>query len=153
MFTINIGGLQRSGKTFLAALNREVDDAVESAGEHAKQHVERHSSFKRRSGSPHSLKDATEYKVVRLKSGRVVKVKSKKKTAAFLEHGTRPHIIRARRKKMLRFVAKGGGIVFARAVHHPGTRGTHFLWNATNAAFRFAGHALDTAMSRAARRF
>lgn len=44
-----------------------------------------------------------------------------------LEHdGTPPHIIRARRKKSLRFTV-GGKVVFRRSVHHPGTTGTHFL--------------------------
>lgn len=43
------------------------------------------------------------------------------------EHdGTGPHIIRASRRKMLRFIS-GGRVVFAREVHHPGTRGSHFL--------------------------
>lgn len=44
-----------------------------------------------------------------------------------LEHdGTPPHIIRARRKKSLRFTV-GGKVVFRRSVRHPGTTGSHFL--------------------------
>jgi len=44
-----------------------------------------------------------------------------------LEHdGTPPHIIRARRKKALRFTV-GGKVVFRKSVRHPGTTGTHFL--------------------------
>ena len=46
--------------------------------------------------------------------------------ARFENDGTRPHIIKARRKKALRFV-QGGQIRFAKQVHHPGTRGSHFL--------------------------
>ena len=43
------------------------------------------------------------------------------------EHdGTPPHIIRARRRKALRFVV-GGRVVFRRQVRHPGTTGTLFL--------------------------
>lgn len=43
------------------------------------------------------------------------------------EHdGTPPHIIRARRKKSLRFTV-GGKVVFRRSVRHPGTKGTFFL--------------------------
>jgi hypothetical protein len=46
---------------------------------------------------------------------------------ALYEHdGTRPHIIRPRKKKVLRFPA-GGGVVFARSVNHPGTTGSFFL--------------------------
>ena len=46
--------------------------------------------------------------------------------ARFENDGTRPHIIKARRKKSLRFV-QNGQIRFAQQVHHPGTRGSHFL--------------------------
>lgn len=43
------------------------------------------------------------------------------------EHdGTRPHVIRARRKKALRFVLNGQ-VVFRKQVQHPGTTGTLFL--------------------------
>lgn len=44
------------------------------------------------------------------------------------EHdGTEPHIIRARRKKFLRFVNRDGEVVFRKQVMHPGTTGTLFL--------------------------
>jgi len=39
----------------------------------------------------------------------------------YLEQGTRPHIIRPVRAKALRFEVNGE-VVFARLVHHPGTR-------------------------------
>jgi hypothetical protein len=43
------------------------------------------------------------------------------------EHdGTRPHVIRARRKKALRFMINGQ-VVFRTKVNHPGTTGTLFL--------------------------
>lgn len=43
------------------------------------------------------------------------------------EHdGTRPHEIRARRKKALRFILDGQ-VVFRKRVWHPGTTGTLFL--------------------------
>jgi hypothetical protein len=59
--------------------------------------------------------------------------------AAFLEFGTRPHIITPKAKKALRFAASPGGarltgsprigaaVVFARVVHHPGTRPYPFM--------------------------
>ncbi|MGW1352839.1 hypothetical protein ACWCQE_26755 [Streptomyces sp. NPDC002409] len=43
--------------------------------------------------------------------------------------GTRPHIIRPRRAKALRFQA-GGRTVFAAYAHHPGTRANNFLGRA-----------------------
>lgn len=46
--------------------------------------------------------------------------------AQMVHDGTRPHIIRPRRAKALRFVV-GGQVVYARVVHHPGTRARPFL--------------------------
>lgn len=43
-----------------------------------------------------------------------------------LDQGSRPHVIRARRRKALRFVVNGR-VVFRRTVMHPGTRGSGFL--------------------------
>jgi hypothetical protein len=41
--------------------------------------------------------------------------------------GTRPHIIRARNAKALRFINSAGEVVFAQSVHHPGTRPNRYL--------------------------
>lgn len=50
---------------------------------------------------------------------------------ALWEHeGTPPHVIRPNRMKVLRFPGRGGAIVFARTVKHPGTNGSHFLTRA-----------------------
>lgn len=46
--------------------------------------------------------------------------------AAAVNDGARPHIIRPRSKQVLRFNV-GGRVVFARVVHHPGNKGSHFL--------------------------
>jgi hypothetical protein len=46
--------------------------------------------------------------------------------AAAVHDGTGPHIIRARKKKALRFQYHGQ-VVFAKSVRHPGTRGRPFL--------------------------
>jgi hypothetical protein len=47
----------------------------------------------------------------------------------FVLRGTRPHIIRPRRAKALRFEV-GGGVVFAKVVRHPGTRANDFMGRA-----------------------
>lgn len=49
--------------------------------------------------------------------------------AWFVEKGTRPHVIRPRSASILRFQV-GGQTVFARVVHHPGTRATSFMADA-----------------------
>lgn len=46
--------------------------------------------------------------------------------ASFVHDGTRPHVIRPRNAQVLRFVVDGR-VVFARVVHHPGTRARPFI--------------------------
>lgn len=46
--------------------------------------------------------------------------------ASMVQNGTRPHIIRPRTKQALKFNV-GGQVVFAKVVHHPGTRARPFL--------------------------
>jgi hypothetical protein len=58
-----------------------------------------------------------------------VKVISTNPHTAFVHNGTRPHIIRPRRARALRFEVDGR-IVFAKIVHHPGYRGDPFLTRA-----------------------
>ena len=55
-----------------------------------------------------------------------VRVFSNLSYAEMVHDGTRPHVIRPRRAKALRF-RSGGRIVFATVVHHPGTRARPFL--------------------------
>ena len=49
--------------------------------------------------------------------------------AVYVHEGTRPHVIRPRNKQVLAFNGREGR-VFAREVHHPGTRARPFLRNA-----------------------
>ena len=53
---------------------------------------------------------------------------------AFVEYGTRPHTIKPKDKKALRW-ASGGGFVFAKKVNHPGYKGDSFLRNAAEETF------------------
>lgn len=53
--------------------------------------------------------------------------------ARFHHDGTRPHVIRPVRAKMLRFTV-GGRVVFAMQVSHPGTRPNPYLVDAARAA-------------------
>lgn len=51
----------------------------------------------------------------------------------FVVSGTRPHVIRPVRAQALRFTV-GGRVVYAKIVHHPGTRPNDFLTRALRAA-------------------
>jgi uncharacterized protein YcaQ len=61
-----------------------------------------------------------------LPSVRTVKVSNQKPYVPYLFSGTRPHEIRARTARALRFEV-GGRAVYAPLVHHPGTRPTAAL--------------------------
>ena len=51
--------------------------------------------------------------------------------SSFLEEGTRPHIIRAKNVKVLRFV-QNGAVRFAKFVRHPGTKPRPFMQQAAD---------------------
>lgn len=49
----------------------------------------------------------------------------------FVIHGTKPHVITPKRGRYLVFTPKGAsGPVYARVVHHPGTKANNFLLKA-----------------------
>ncbi len=68
--------------------------------------------------------------------------------AAFVENGTRPHTIEARRKSTLRFV-QNGAIRFARAVRHPGTKARPFMAQAQDRATPLLERLMGEAVVRA----
>lgn len=51
-----------------------------------------------------------------------------------IEHdGSAPHVIRAKKRRYLRFTV-GGAVIFRTSVHHPGTTGTKYLTRSLDAA-------------------
>lgn len=58
--------------------------------------------------------------------GPAFRVEATANYAPFVEEDTRPHVIRPRHGKVLKFRI-GGRVVYAKIVHHPGTKGQHFL--------------------------
>jgi hypothetical protein len=58
--------------------------------------------------------------------GQYVKIGSGLDYALLHHNGTRPHIIRPDRAKVLRFV-RGGKVIFAHSVRHPGTKANRYL--------------------------
>lgn len=61
--------------------------------------------------------------------GKSIKVVSTHPATIYVHNGTRPHLIRPRRARALRFVVDGQ-VVFARLVRHPGTSPSPFLTKA-----------------------
>ena len=69
--------------------------------------------------------------------------------AAFVEFNTRPHIIRAKRAKFLRF-KKGGTYHFRKSVQHPGTTAQPFMRPALEVEKPYFIRDLTEAAARAA---
>jgi hypothetical protein len=58
--------------------------------------------------------------------GKHVRVESTHPATLYVIKGTRPHVIRPRYRKVLKFNMRGR-TVFAKVVHHPGTKANDFL--------------------------
>ena len=68
--------------------------------------------------------------------------------AIFVQLGTRPHEIRPKNKKALRW-ASGNGFVFSKVVKHPGYIGDAYLINAATLAVREFSRILDESLKEA----
>ncbi len=77
-------------------------------------------------------------------------IKATAKHAAYVEYGTEPHRIEARKARSLRFVS-AGEIRFRRSVQHPGTKPTHFMERAGDAGRTALEEMLLRAIARAFR--
>ena len=82
----------------------------------------------------------------------------------FIHGGTRPHVIRPRRRTMLRWASSGftgpvmpgrgasgwgkSGFVFGREVHHPGTKADPFLYQAAERKRRAVEQHIQSAIDR-----
>jgi hypothetical protein len=146
---INLAEVRRIHRRFEAAHRRMENQVFREAGEAAIKHVKDSRRPRKRTGK---LSTSTSYKLVRGRNRKILKIRNKAKYAAAQERGAGPHVIRARRRKSLRFNVSGG-VKFARYVRHPGNPPTRFLWRATHAAFRTAGQRFAAGMSRVAAGF
>lgn len=72
--------------------------------------------------------------------------------ADFIENGTRPHVIEARRVRYLRFIVNGE-LLFRRRVNHPGTKARPFTALASAAGQMAMKASADAGVSRLAREF
>jgi len=109
-----------------AALNRTITNASRSElREAARQVVNRAKVLAPvRTGRLRSSIRAEPPRIFSLRGS--VTVGSDLEYAAMVNDGTRPHVIRPRNAKVLRFTV-GGQVVFARVVNHPGTKARPFL--------------------------
>ncbi len=146
---IDARSLRAAHSRFLAAHRAIVSGELRIAAATGVAEVHRNPGFKRRTGATQA---ATRGKVVRTRSGGIVRLRNPKPHAHALDKGARPHVIRARRGKALRFV-KNGQLVFRRSVQHPGNKPYRFLSRARDAASTSFHRGMSRRMAEIARRF
>lgn len=146
----NLDALTREHDLFLAREEREIAEALEAAGQHAESFVIDNPGFKPRTGA---LQKATKHRVVRMRNGRVLRITNSKDYAGAIDGGARAHVIGPKRGRFLRFIGRGGKVVFARAVNHPGNRPFKFLYRATVSADRVFRADLTRRLDALARSF
>jgi hypothetical protein len=71
--------------------------------------------------------------------------------ASYLDSGTAPHAIVARRAKALRWYDSGGNPVFRKSVQHPGTRGDGFFGRGVQKCERVMIREIELGIPRAQR--
>lgn len=113
---------------FITEVKATVNTALINAGREAQDQVIASTAF---GGT--RLRHSVFYRV----NGNKVQIYTANPKARFVEFGTVPHIIRARKAKFLSFYWKKMNVqFFGKQVNHPGTKATLFLRKATEAAFQ-----------------
>lgn len=146
----SVSRVKRGHQHVIAQTDRAIEEALTFAGRFAQDHVRKYPGFKPQSGA---LQSATKTRIVRTSGGKLVRISNAKKYASAIDGGARPHVIVPKRGKFLRFRGRGGNMVFARRVNHPGNRPYKFLYRATNAAGRVMERNLSQRLSAIASRF
>lgn len=104
-------------RTEMAAATR---DAVTATAQESLTRIQRPAYWR-----PHTGATGRSF-VISVLSDTASRVSSSLKVAGFLNNGTSPHAIVARRAKFLRFV-QNGAVRFARQVRHTGTKPKNFV--------------------------
>lgn len=127
MPVIDLGPIQAAHKGFVSKLNAVVKKNLIETARDVQDAVIADTSFKGQ-----KLRHSVKYTVP---SSTKIKVYTAAKHASFVEEGTKPHIIRARRAKTLAFYSETlNRFVFPRSVNHPGTKPTRFFSRAVASA-------------------
>lgn len=82
--------------------------------------------------APGSMPDFITAEVVETRTGLEGVITSAHRATNLVLQGTRPHLIRPRNARALRFEI-GAQVVYSRLVHHPGTKANDFLGRALEA--------------------
>ena|SRR3990167_3307573 len=132
MPAIDVGALHEQHERFLRRFDDTIADALERVGTDAENQVRTRPTFKQRTGE---LQNSTDHMLIRTRGGMLVRVRNTAKYAGWIERGTAPHVIRARRAPTLAFFwPRVGSWVYPLKVNHPGTRPYWFLRTAVDDA-------------------
>lgn len=112
--TLDTSDLRKALENFFTTLRREASEALGDAAQASLERIASGTYWTQRTG-----KTARSFKA-RQRGELAYEVSSNAPVAGFLNAGTKPHVIEAKRGR-LRFVANGQ-VRFARRVRHPGTR-------------------------------
>ncbi len=139
--------LNRAVATAILGLDAAVGEGLREGAELVEQSAKREHGYTDRSGDLTRSIEAQPVTGAFYAHNQGADVSADAGHAKFVHGGTKPHVIRARKAKALRFQA-GGKTVFARSVNHPGTEPEPFLTEALereldNAADRVFSGALD----------
>jgi len=148
---IDIRAIHERHRWLMRSLENDVEAALEEAGRHAEWTVVEKSTFRHRSNA---VRDGTRTRVQRTRGARRLVITNVARHAAYLEYGTRPHIIRAKRGRSLSFFwLRVSKRMVIRQVRHPGTKPYHFLRFARDQAFLLAGVLLHKALIKRGAQF
>jgi hypothetical protein len=124
---LDVSSLRPNHKQFIQAVKATIQTALKNAGREAQDQVIASTAFK-----GEKVKHTVYYRI----NGQIVQIYTANKIARFMESGTVPHIIRARKARFLSFFWKKVNAQFiGKQVNHPGTKPTLFLRKATDIAF------------------
>lgn len=143
MFTIDTAATRAGLATLGAGIMNAAAQALEQGLRGAETHAKATRLFKDQSGATRQSIRHTRFQL----AGTV----TASGASHWLEYGTKPHTIAARRAKMLRFV-QNGAVRFAYSVHHPGTAERPFMQQARDEGERDLAYALDYLVGAAIQR-
>lgn len=158
MFTAEVEGVeevQEAWKEALGDIARGMNTGVQFGVEEGAAQAKATHRYKDRTGAlTGSIRGYLVASASPTDNGEAVGVlEAKAKHASYIEEGTPPHEIEARRAELLRWVDEGGGVHFARKVNHPGGPSLPFMGPAAQKAERVVEVEVERAVERAAERF
>ena len=124
----NLGRIRRRHKWLLGQMRQGIDMSLRDMGNDAVDFMAASPGFNAHGRGPGTALGSVTKRVMRLKSGAKMVFRNTAKHAVWLEKGTPPHLIKARRAAFLHFFwPKAGRWIRTRSVNHPGTKAYQFM--------------------------